>query len=169
MYKDGFKVDPKNIKSISSWSTLKNATGVRRFLILLCYYGIFVKGFSNIEYHLSWGKSSNFIIIVITLTTMETLIFKILSLICWYDSKFHTSSFIILSYSTCIYFPCYLECEASSKDLGKVSTKESIKAMKFSSYLWGALLILVDLLGDILILTLLPLKKFILPPLSQVN
>ena len=76
-----------NIKSISRWSTLKNVTGVRRFLGLLCYYEIFVKGLSNVEYHLSWGKSYNFTISVITLKTMGPLVFKILKFICWYSLK----------------------------------------------------------------------------------
>jgi hypothetical protein len=48
--KYGIAMDPKKIKSIKEWSSLKNVTEVISFMGLLGYYKIFIEGFSKIAH-----------------------------------------------------------------------------------------------------------------------
>jgi hypothetical protein len=44
----GITVDPEKIEAIRGWSTPRNVTEVRSFMVLSNYYQRFIKGFSNI-------------------------------------------------------------------------------------------------------------------------
>jgi hypothetical protein len=45
---EGVAVDPDNIRSIMEWSTPKDVSDIRSFMVLAGYYRIFIKGFSKI-------------------------------------------------------------------------------------------------------------------------
>jgi hypothetical protein len=44
----GISTDPKNLKAMQEWSTLKNKHEIRSFLGLCTYYRRFISGFANV-------------------------------------------------------------------------------------------------------------------------
>ncbi|XP_073046026.1 uncharacterized protein [Primulina eburnea] len=46
--REGVSVDPRKVEAITEWPRTKNATDIRSFLGLACYYRKFIEGFSSI-------------------------------------------------------------------------------------------------------------------------
>jgi hypothetical protein len=51
--KEGIAMDPERIEVIRGWSTPKNVIEVRSFMVLACYYIIFIEGFSKIAHSIT--------------------------------------------------------------------------------------------------------------------
>jgi hypothetical protein len=47
---EGIAVDPKNIEAIKGWTSTKNVTKFKSFMVLSSYYRRFIVGFSRISH-----------------------------------------------------------------------------------------------------------------------